>query len=111
MTQKLLIVFLISLFLFSLPFSIKAAIEFKNPLKYDTIEDLISAIINWLYTIALVIVPGVIVLAGYFFIASGGNPQKVATAKNMVLYALIGLLIIILSSGIIDLIRDIVGVK
>lgn len=100
----------IVLLLFSLPF-LTQAVQLKNPLQYETIPDLINAVIDWLFVVALVIVPMVIVVAGYFFIASGGDPQKVTQAKNMVIYALIGLLIIILSRGIIALIKTIVGVQ
>ena len=86
-----------------------SAIEIGNPLQYDTIEGLINAIINWLFALALVLVPLVIVVAGYFFVSSQGDPAKVTQARNMVIYALVGLLIIMISKGIIALIRRIIG--
>jgi hypothetical protein len=85
-----------------------AQIAIKNPLKYDTIEQLINAIINFLFTLALVVVPLVIVVAGYFFITSEGDPVKVAKARQMVIYALVGLLIIAASKGIIAVIEKVI---
>lgn len=86
-------------------------IQLQNPLRYNTVQELIDNLINWLFTLALVIVPLIIVLAGYFFIASGGDPQKVTQARNMVIYALVGFLIILASKGMIALVETIVGVR
>lgn len=85
----------------------KAQVTIINPLKWDTIEELINAIINFLWAFALVVVPIVIVIAGYFFVTSMGDPAKVSQAKKMVLYALIGLLVIGFSKGIIAVIQEV----
>ena len=85
-----------------------AQITITNPLKYDTIAQLINAIINFLFTLALVVVPLVIVVAGYFFVTSAGDPVKVTQARNMIIYALVGLLIIAASKGIIAVIEKVI---
>jgi hypothetical protein len=84
-----------------------AAIEIQNPLKYNTIEDLIKAVIDFLFTLSLVVAPMVIIIAGFFFIFSQGQPEKVIQARNMVIYALIGLLIMMAAKGIIELIKQV----
>ena len=83
-------------------------IEIENPLKYDTIEDLIKAIIRFLQVIATIITAIVIVAAGYFFVFSQGDPAKVTQARNMVIYALVGLAIILVAQGIIALIERVI---
>ncbi len=110
MARKLLIIFLASAFFasFALVNTAGAQIKIENPLKYNTIEELIEAIINFLFTLALIVVPLVIVVAGYFFIVSAGDPVKVSKAKNMVIYALVGLLIIATSKGIIAVIDKVI---
>lgn len=108
--KKISLVLLCAVFLAVFPVLTQiSAVVIENPVKYNKFEDLINALINWLYALALVVVPGVIVLAGYFFITSQGDPAKVTLARNMVIYALIGLAIIIASRGIIALIKQIVG--
>ncbi len=109
--KKPFIVYLTIIFLVFLLFTnqtIGALIEIRNPLKYDTIEELIRAIVAFLQTLALVVTSLVIVLAGYFFVTSTGNPAKVTQARQMVIYALIGLLIILVAQGIITLIEKVI---
>ena len=87
------------------------AVKIESPLKWQTFEDLIKAIINFLFYLALAVVPLIIVIAGYFFVTSGGDPAKVTQARNIILYALIGLLIIFLSNAIIAIIKQIFKAK
>ena len=97
----------IFLALFAFFGQVGAAIEIQNPLRYDTIEGLIGAIIDFLFTLSLVVAPMVIIIAGFFFIFSEGDHQKVIQARNMVIYALVGLVVIMAAKGIINLIRDV----
>lgn len=106
------LIFLTIIFTNFLPFlNIAKAIEIENPLKWGSISELIEAIVKFLQEVALVITAGVIVLAGYFFVTSGGDPAKVTQAKNMVLYALIGLVIILMAQSIIALIEKVIKGK
>jgi hypothetical protein len=43
----------------------------------------------------------IIILGGFMYITSGGDPQKVSTAKNTILYAAIGLVVIVAAQTII----------
>lgn len=60
--------------------------------------------------IALVVLGGVsalmIVYAGFRFTLAGGDPQAVKAARNTILYAVAGLVIAILSYGIVSWITD-----
>ncbi len=102
-------IFLAVGFLVLFPFlNYVSAIQIPNPLEYKTLGELIEAIIRFLRNLALVVAPLVIIIAAYFFLMSGGNPEKVTQAKNMILYALIGLAIILMAEGIIHLIRTVI---
>lgn len=46
----------------------------------------------------------VIILAGFTYINSSGDPAKTETAKTAIIYALVGLVVIILAQGIIGLV-------
>jgi hypothetical protein len=103
---------LAALFLtFSFSASQAAQIQITNPLQYDTFTDLLNAIIDLLWYFSLAVVPLIIIVAGYFFIASEGDPTKVSQAKKMILYALIGFVIISLAKGVIALLQEIIKVK
>ena len=64
---------------------------------------------------ALMFVGGVavflIVYAGILFVTSGGDPKKVQGARQIITYAIIGLVIVLCSFGIIYFISYTTGVK
>jgi len=50
--------------------------------------------------------PMVIVAAALIFLTSGGNDRKITTAKKMLLYAVLGLALALVSKGIVSLVKD-----
>jgi len=67
-------------------------------------------ILNWLFTILLIVAAIFIVVAAYFFVTAQGDPDQVKKARNFVLYALIGVLVAFLARGLVLLVGQIVGV-
>jgi len=49
-----------------------------------------------------------IILAGIMFLISRGEPNKIQTAKKILLYAVIGLAVILIGKGFVDLINSII---
>ena len=82
---------------------------FINPLACATFPECIEKIINFIFWIAVAIVPIVIIIAGFLFLTSGGDPEKVRTAKKILLYACIGLVIVLLAKGIISIVKTVIG--
>jgi len=64
-----------------------------------TIDDLLLRIVSWMYALAAPIVVIMIIYAGLMFIFAKGDQQKVSTAKKILLYAIIGLAIILINIG------------
>ena len=87
------------------------AVEFQNPLQYDTFEELINAIINFIFTIALAIAPLMIIIAAFYFVTAGGDPKKVDTAQKIILYTCIGLVVILMAKGLIVLLKQIFQIR
>jgi hypothetical protein len=102
-------ILLISLLL-SLPI-IVSAVEFQNPLEYETLGELIDAIIEFIFNIAVVVAPLMIIVGAFYLITAGGDPKKIGIGKNIIIYTLIGLAIILLARGLIAMIESIIGVK
>lgn len=69
----------------------------------------LDSIVNWVFTILLVVAALFIVLAAFTFVTAGGDPEKVNTARNQVLYAIIGVAVAFLARGLVALVRTIVG--
>lgn len=104
--RKIIILPLLAILGVSLVNSINAAI-LENPLQgANTIWDVITKLSG----IALSIVGGasvlMIVISAFYFLTAGGKPERIETAKSIIIYAIIGLLIAGLSQAIITMIKS-----
>jgi len=86
-------------------------INFQNPLQYETFGELIDAIIKFIFYIAVVIAPLMVIIGAFYILTAGGDPKKIGTGKNIIIYTLIGLAIILLARGLIAMIESVIGVK
>jgi len=102
-------IFLVSILL-SLP-TVVLAVEFQNPLEYETFGELIDAIIKFIFNIAIVVAPLMAIVGAFYILTAGGDPKRVGTGKNIILYTVIGLAIILLARGLVAMIEQIIGVK
>lgn len=59
-----------------------------------------TGIVTWLLGILAIIAVILIIIAGFMWMTSGGNEEKITTAKNMLRSAIIGLVIILAAYGI-----------
>ena len=81
-------------------------IEIKPPIPWTNFRDLLYAIIRVITYIALAVAPLMIIIAGVLFVTSGGNPQQIDTAKRLIIWTLIGLVVILLARGIVELLSQ-----
>ena len=82
-----------------------------NPLGTDKLEDLVTSITNGLKTIAIPIAVLMIIFAGVKFLIAGGNTEMVTSARKTLTWAIVGLAIILIGTGFLSLIQDILTVK
>ncbi len=85
-------------------------VTIPNPLKHDNLESLIDAIVVFIRNVALMIAPIIFIIAGLMYYFAGGDPEKAKTATNLIKWAIVGLAIIIVASGITAVITSIMGV-
>lgn len=78
-----------------------------NPIKYGTFDALLKAFTNWIVNIGLALAPLVIVYGGFLHITAAGNPEQASKGKKLILYAVIGLIVVLLAGSLIDIIKDI----
>src|SRR3989338_10002125 len=67
-------------------------------------------IVNWALIFAAVVAIFIIMFSGIKFLRSGGQEKLVEDARNTLTYAIIGLIIILLSFAIINTISAVTGV-
>lgn len=73
------------------------------------INNVVPVIINILSVIIGIVAVIMIIIAGLKYITSGGDSNKTASAKNTLIYALIGLVIVALAQFITNFVLDTVG--
>lgn len=84
-------------------------ISLPNPLSVENFEELINVVINWLLVITLPIIVLLIVYAGFQYMFGGVNPELQRTSGKIVLYAVIGYAIILLSKVLLGVITGLFG--
>ncbi len=84
-------------------------VEFANPVTCNTIDCIINAIIDFVFWLAVIIGPLVIIYGGFIFVTAGGDPKKVDTGKKIIFFALIGIGVAVLAKGIAILVRTLLG--
>lgn len=80
-----------------------------NPIGTDSFTKLLEKIIGYLILIGAPILAIMVIYGGFFILTAGGNPEKFKTGKDVILYAVIGYIIILVSWGIIYIIGEILG--
>lgn len=72
----------------------------------DDVYDLIGNIISVLLFIIGVIAVIMIVISGLKYVTSNGDTNQVTSAKNTILYSVIGLIVAIMAYGIVEFVID-----
>ncbi|MEX2054708.1 MAG: hypothetical protein WD972_00865 [Candidatus Andersenbacteria bacterium] len=72
----------------------------------QSINETITSIVNVLSVIIAIVAVIMIILGGFRYITSAGASDKVTSAKNTIIYALIGLIIVALAQTIVRFVVD-----
>ncbi len=91
--------------------SAEAIIEIENPITATSFESVIDNAIDFVFKIAIVLAPLMVVVGGFLLVTAGGNISQVGKAKSLLLWTAIGFLVVLLSKGILAIINQILGVR
>ena len=96
---------------FCLPLAVNA-VEIENPFgPGSTLWTIFDKIVDFLFKLSLPVASLMIVIAAYFFLTSGGDPEKVRRAKHLILWALVGVVVLFLAKAIVVMLLEALGVK
>lgn len=88
-------------------------VHLQNPLKVDTIQEAIAYFLKVVIKIAIPFLVVFFIWSGFKFVLAQGNPTKVAEAKKMFWYTVIGMLLILgawtITNAIIGTVNTIVN--
>lgn len=84
-------------------FIVLAQVKIVNPLpQISTDQNRMTLILNTTFTITGAIAVLIITVAGFRYVLSHGDPNLIAQSKKAIIYALIGLMVIITAAGIVN---------
>lgn len=109
-TKQLKTILLLSLI--SLPTLVLAYNGVQTPTApVRSIEDILSilnTVINWIFSILLIVAVIYILLAAFAYLGSAGDPEKVQTAQNRLIYAAVAIGIGLIAKGIEFIVRQLI---
>ena len=85
------------------------SVEVPNPLSSTDIVSILRNIAGFLMFIAAPIVIIMIIWAGFLIMGSGGDETKIKSGKSTLIYAVVGYGVILISWGVLTLIRELLG--
>ena len=111
MKRVIAFILLLTIFL-ALGLGVNAAttIEIKNPIGATNFTEFLELIIDFLWVMSLALLPLAIMLSAFYFLTGGGNEKQITAAKNILLYAFIGFVIISVARGLVKVIIDVVTI-
>lgn len=83
--------------------------EFKNPITFGSVSDLLAAMLNVFIIVATPIVVFFVILAGFKYVTAQGNPDQISEASHALLYAIIGGVVIVGAVAILAIIKSTVN--
>ena len=90
-----------------LPDSQSTGLNIPNPLGGTSdISTLVSNIIKFLIILAIPITAILVVYAGYLYITSAGNEEKVKTAQKALIWAIVGFAVVLIASSVPAIIQE-----
>jgi len=89
------------------PQSTSTDLNITNPLgETSDITTLVENILNFLIILAIPITAILVVYAGYLYITSAGNEEKVKIAQKALIWAIIGFAIVLIANSIPAIIQE-----
>jgi hypothetical protein len=89
---------------------ISGGFYFDNPLGNRTLEDIVDALTDLLFKIAVVMVPLFIIYAAFLIVTAGGNPEQASKGRKIIVWASLGFAVVLLARGLFDLVLGLLGV-
>lgn len=86
-----------------------ASITFDNPLSYNTVEQVLTALLDGLQGIIVTLALVFLVVGAVLYVTSAGNEKQIETAKNAIYAAMIGLALGIAAPSFLKEIATILG--
>jgi len=111
--KKIILAILLSSILPTVVFAVcpPGSVCIENPLNATSFEAIVGNGIDFIFKIAIVLVPLMVIIGGFLFLTAGGNPLQITQGRNLLIWTAIGFLVVLLSKAVLAIINLILGVR
>jgi hypothetical protein len=89
-------------------------IEINSPSYFEfadkTIGDVLTALLPYIFVLAGIILFGYLIMGGFAFLTSAGDPEKIKTAQKKLVNAIIGFVIIFAAYWLVQILEEVLGI-
>lgn len=82
------------------------ALTIENPIKYNTVTEVVDAIITFIMIVSFPLLTGAVLYGGFLMIAAAGDPAKFHKGWQTIVYAIVGFIVVLLAKGIVMAIQN-----
>lgn len=82
----------------------------RSRLDFGNFLDIINRVIDWFFTLLLVLAVVFILWAAFKYLTAGGDEEKVGSAHKILLWAVVAIAVALLSQGLVFIVQQLVGV-
>lgn len=86
-------------------------IPIPNPSRFNSLEDIVSFFAQLIRPIFLITFLAILLFGAFSYMTSNGDPQKVESARNIIIAGIIGFVLAVLAPTIISLVAGFLGVN
>ena len=80
-----------------------------NPLNADTLQEALNSFLNFLFFLAITLAPILIIYAAFLILTSGGDAAKINRGRQIILWTLIAVALVLFAKGFPALIKGAFG--
>lgn len=91
------------------PISGGGNITLQSPIQTTDIYSLLNRIADYLIWIAVPITTIMILYGAFQILTAAGDPAKAKSGRSTIIYAIVGLMIVVISKGVVYIIKEILG--
>lgn len=81
--------------------------QIENPISSNTLPELITKLLNFVFGLAIVIAPLIVLYAGFLMLTAAGDATKLQKARTILIWTVIAFAIILVAKGTPNVIRSI----
>ena len=84
-------------------------IEIKNPLKSTSFQQIVCSVVRFANSLLAPLSTLMVLIGGFFYMTGGENPEKIKTAHKIIIWALVGIAVVLLANSAAIIVKELLG--